>query len=93
MEVEQERFPGLALPPPDVSDPDPLNGGGGHGETGQGGRGPALGVASPHPLPQQNYSPITIAIALSTLIMLRTLKSTLCTSIRSTSHYPLINPR
>ncbi|KAJ3932976.1 MAG: hypothetical protein NXY57DRAFT_1070034 [Lentinula lateritia] len=93
VEVEQERFPGLALPPPDVSDPEPLNGVGGHGETGQGGRGPALGVASPHPLPQQNYSPITIGIALSTLVMPRTPKSTFCASIRSTSPYPPINPR
>ncbi|KAJ3846762.1 hypothetical protein EV368DRAFT_88553 [Lentinula lateritia] len=58
----QERFPGLALSAPDMSGSDP-NGGGGRGEIGEGGggrggEGVALGVASPHPPPQQNYNPI-----------------------------------
>ncbi|KAJ3917046.1 hypothetical protein F5877DRAFT_80341 [Lentinula edodes] len=57
VEVEQERFPGLTLPPPDVSDSDP-NGGGGRGDIGEGGRGLASGVASPHTSTQQVYSPI-----------------------------------
>ncbi|KAJ3861491.1 hypothetical protein EV359DRAFT_66446 [Lentinula novae-zelandiae] len=60
VEVEQVRFPGLALPPPDMSGSDPN--GGGRGEIvedgGGGGGGVELGVASPHLPPQHNYSPI-----------------------------------